>query len=141
MISICPTAVLESAAQDRPLPTDARERLVVPAPARDMVLAEMRTMLEALSGILDGLSRGDRDAASAAARSAGMAVAVDMDPAVRDLLPVAFVELGTATHRQFDAVAAEIDQGAQTDAILRDLADLTVKCVACHASYRMDEAR
>ena len=114
---------------------------MVPAPARDMVLAEMRTMLNALSGILDGLSRDDAAAASAAARSAGMAVAVDMDPAVRQLLPAAFVELGTATHRQFDAVAAAIDQGSPIDHVMRDLADLTAKCVACHGSYRIDEAR
>lgn len=140
-IAICPIAALDSGAQDRPLAVDRRERLTVPAPARDMVLAEMRTMLSALSGVLDGLSRDEGDAASAAARSAGVAVAVDMDPAVRQLLPEAFVELGTSTHRQFDAVAAEIDRGARTEVVIGELADLTAKCGACHASYRIDEAR
>ena len=119
---------------------DARERIVLPAPARNVVLAEMRVMLESISGIVAALSEGDMAAAAQAARASGMVAAVDVDPAVRELLPAAFFELGMATHQGFDALADQLEQPVDEQTALAELGTLMRKCVACHATYRADEA-
>lgn len=127
--------------EPRPPSADARQRLTLPAPRRDAVLAEMRNMLASLSGVVQGLATGDAVAAEKAARVSGMAAAVDMDPELRTLLPQAFLQLGMQTHRGFDNLADRIKAGATTQDALTSLASLTANCVVCHASYRLDEAR
>jgi DNA-binding transcriptional regulator/RsmH inhibitor MraZ len=119
---------------------DARERIVLPAAARNLVLAEMRQMMESNSGVLAALSECDMAAAAQAARASGMAAAVDVDRAVRVLLPASFVQLGMETHLGFDALAERLEQPVDQQTALTELATLTQKCVACHATYRADEA-
>jgi hypothetical protein len=117
---------------------DDRERIVLPVPARNMVLAEMRMMLESVAGVVAALSEGDTAATAQAARASGMVMAVD--PHLRDLLPAAFVDLGMATHRGFDALADQLEQGADQGTALAKLGTLMQNCNACHATYRADEA-
>ena len=119
---------------------DDRERIVLPAPARNMVLVEMRLMLESVAGVVAALSEGERAAAAQAARASGMVMAVDVDPHLRELLPAAFVELGMATHQGFDALADQIEQGADEQTALAELGALMQNCIACHDTYRADEA-
>ena len=117
---------------------DDRERIMLPAPARNRVLAEMRMMLESVAGVVAALSEGDTAAAAQAARASGMVMAVD--PHLVELLPAAFVELGMATHRGFDALADQLEQGADQETLLPELGALMQNCNACHATYRVDEA-
>ena len=121
--------------------TDARQPVVLPAPAREKVLAEMREMLGALHGVLRALSVGDRAAAEAAARGAGMGVASEVKPEVRAQLPPPFLQLGMQTHRGFDVLADQLRGGATGEEALKSIAALTANCVACHAMYRLGEAR
>ena len=118
--------------------TDARQRVVLAAPARDKILAEMRDMLSALHGVFRALSAGDATAAEKAARSVGMAVAADVQPEIRAQLPPAFLQLGMQTHRAFDALADQLSAGASGEEALKSIAALTGNCVACHASYRLE---
>jgi hypothetical protein len=134
------SAPAQVSAQQPGAAVDTRERIVLPAPARNMVLAEMRVMLESVSGVVAALSEGDMAAAAQAARASGMAAAVDVDPAVRALLPAAFVELGMATHQGFDALADQLGQPVDQRTAFAGLAGLMQNCVACHATYRADEA-
>jgi hypothetical protein len=122
-------------------PTDARQRVVLAPPARDKVLGEMRDMLGALHGVFRALSAGDPAAAEKAARGAGMGVAVDVKPEVRAQLPPPFLQLGMQTHRAFDALADQLRGGASGEEALKSIAALTGNCVACHATYRLDDAR
>jgi hypothetical protein len=123
------------------VPPDTRERLVVPPPARTKILYEMRGMLEALEGVLAALARGDRAAAAGAARAAGVAHAVDAQPQMQRLLPASFVEAGLEAHRAFDALALVLAGPGDDRAALGEVAALAGRCVACHAIYRLDEAR
>ena len=123
-----------------PVP-DTRQRLVVTAPARDGILAEMRGMLAAVDTVLRALASDDRAAAERAARSVGMAAAVDVEPEVKRQLPPGFLMLGMQTHRAFDGLADLLKAGAPTGETLRRLSAVTANCVACHAAYRLDEAR
>lgn len=117
---------------------DRRQPVVVPEAARQTVLSEMRQMLEALNGVLAASAPFDRAAVREAALSGGTRIAVDMDPAMAERLPDAFVQLGGSTHRDFDALAEAVGAGASRDTVLSRLAALTAKCVSCHASYRLE---
>lgn len=122
-------------------PADRRQRVVLPAAPRDTVLAEMRVMLESLNGVLHGLATGDLAAAEKAARASGLATAADVEPEIKRALPPPFLRLGMQTHRGFDRLAEQLRTGASRDAVVASLADVTSRCVACHAAYRLDEAR
>jgi cytochrome c556 len=113
----------------------------LPPQARDKVLAEMRHMLESVHGILRGVAANDLAAVETAARAAGTAMAVEMDPAMMQQLLPAFRELGLQTHRAFDDLADRIRGGGTREDAIRSLAAVTGNCVACHALYRLDEGR
>jgi mono/diheme cytochrome c family protein len=120
-------------------PGDARQRLRLPPPARDKVLAEMRHMLESVNAVLHAVVASDLVAAEKAARASGTAMAVEMDPEVmRRLLPP-FRQLGLQAHRAFDDLADRIKNGGTRDDAIRGLALVTGNCVACHAMYQLDE--
>lgn len=117
---------------------DRRQAIRLPAQAREAVLGEMRQMLEALAGVLRHAVDTDRAAMAEAARSGGMRIAVDTDPALERRLPRDFARLGASTHQDFDALAEAVEAGADRDTLFARLAGLTSKCVACHASYRIE---
>lgn len=122
-------------------PPDARQRVVLPAAGRDKVLHEMRAMLQAVNGVLHAVVTGDLAAAEKAARAAGMVTAADVDPQVMGSLPPPFRQLGMQTHKGFDELADRLRGGGTRDDAIRDLSAITGRCVACHAIYRLDEAR
>jgi hypothetical protein len=113
---------------------DTRRQLSLAPAQRDAVLAEMRTMLGSVSGVLHGLSANDHQAIDKAASASGMAMAVD--PGLEQKLPREFLELGMGTHRKFDQLADLAARRAPADQLVRSLADVTTNCVACHAMYR-----
>ncbi len=118
---------------------DTRERVRLIPAERDKILAEMRTMLESLSWIMQGLVAGDLAMAQRAARASG--AALTLDPNLEKKLPPPFLQLVQRTHKRFDGLADAIKTGATRDAVLRRLAAITASCVSCHATYRLDESR
>ncbi|MBZ0169023.1 hypothetical protein MELA_00893 [Candidatus Methylomirabilis lanthanidiphila] len=129
------------AAEPHELSVDTRQRLVLAPAQRYMMLAEMRQMLGSVNGILQGLATGDLPVAEKAARATGMTGSVDVNPHIKARLPQQFLEWAMRTHRGFDMLADRIHAGSSQTDIIRELATLTGNCVACHAIYRLDEAR
>src|SRR2546425_989458 len=119
--------------------TDSRERIRLAPAERDAVLAEMRTMLQSLSGIVHGLAAGDLLMAEQAARASGIKATVE--PRLEKKLPAHFLQLGRRVHTRFDQLADAIKTGATKDDVLKRLAALTGYCVACHSAYRLEEMR
>lgn len=117
--------------------TDNRKAVLLSPQESDLILGEMRTMLSATSGVLNALGEGDMKKASAAARSAGMAMAVDTTPVLMAKLPLEFKSLGMSVHGDFDLLAADIDTGLTPQQVAQRLGVTTTKCVACHAAYRL----
>ena len=117
--------------------TDNRTAVLLSSQESDLILGEMRTMLSATSGVLIALGEGDMKKASAAARSAGMAMAVDTTPVLMAKLPLEFKNLGMSVHGDFDLLAADIDTGLTPQQVAQRLGVTTTKCVACHAAYRL----
>lgn len=116
---------------------ETRETIVLPEKVRQTLLLEMRQMLEALDGVLAAAVEMDRSRMAEAALSGGTRIAVDTDPSVAERLPEEFIRLGSGTHRDFDALAKEIREGASRDTVLARMSRITANCVSCHASYRV----
>ena len=119
--------------------TDTRERIRLAPAEREAVLAEMRTMLRSLSGIVHGVVAGDLAMVEEAARASGMKAAVG--PRLEKKLPPHFLQLGLRVHTRFDQLADAIKTGATKDDVLKRLAAVTGYCVTCHAAYRLEETR
>jgi hypothetical protein len=119
--------------------TDTRERVRVTPAERDAILVEMRTMLQSLSGIMQGLIAGDVDMGQKSARASGMVTA--LDSSLGKNLPPDFRQLSMRTHKRFDGLAEAIKTGVARDAVLKQLAAVTASCVTCHDTYRLDETR
>ncbi|MCR9138247.1 MAG: hypothetical protein NXI27_19770 [Alphaproteobacteria bacterium] len=120
---------------------DGRAIIVLAPSERDFVLAEMRGFLETLEtleAMTIGLADRDMPKVATSARSRGLENEGDAPASIVAKLPWAFKSLAMDTHRAFDTLAAQAEQGADRQAILSGLGGLMNKCTTCHAGYRFD---
>jgi cytochrome c556 len=115
---------------------DDRAPISVDAATRFAVLQEMRTMLNAVQGVVGGAARGDTTAMRTWATSAGIAAASEAGENVAAQLGPTFVMLGMRTHASFDSLAADVAQGKSHDAVLKRLSTVMGNCIACHNQFR-----
>lgn len=117
--------------------TDNRTAIVLQTAERESVLREMRSLLSATQGILEGVNQGDISMVSKSARSVGMAAAVDANPSLMAKLPLSFKKLGMSVHRSMDDLADAADLGASTSELLKKLSGTLSVCVACHSAWQL----
>lgn len=117
--------------------TDQRTAIHLAPAERDLVLSEMRQMLQSVHNLVTGLSAGDAKIMEQAARASGMGMAADVNPIIMAKLPLEFKQQGMSVHRDFDALADTIARGADQATVLRDFTGITARCVGCHTSYRL----
>jgi len=120
--------------------TDRRMQIVLAPAERDLVLDEMRMLLKAVHGVIMGLAGQDQGADRAqieqAARSAGMGMAADVNPALMAKLPLPFKQMGMSIHTDMDALADAIVNNETPQQILQRLSSMTARCTTCHDLYR-----
>jgi cytochrome c556 len=119
--------------------SDNRQAVLLSPAEKNMVLGEMRTILKAVDGVINALPDKNLATASAAARSAGMSMAVDASPGLIAKLPIQFKALGMSLHKDFDDLASGIEKGIPERQIIQHLGKITNKCIACHSAYRFSE--
>lgn len=117
--------------------TDGRAAIVLQPGERDLVLSEMRGLLSAVQGILEGANQEDRNRIVQSSRSAGMASAADVNPLLMAKLPLAFKTLGMSVHRDMDEIAHAAEGGKPASELLKMTSNTLAKCVACHASWQI----
>lgn len=117
---------------------DGRTTVLLASDERNLVLTEMRGMLETVQIVVDGLKSGDMKQVAQAARASGVAAAADVNPTLMAKLPLEFKQLGLSVHKRFDKIAAAADSGASREELLASLSTQLSACVACHAGYRLD---
>ena len=124
---------------------DGRIQIVLAPTERDVILGEMRMLLKAVHGVVTGLAGqgqdADRTQMEQAARSAGMGMAEDVNPALMAKLPLPFKQLGMSIHHDMDALADAIVNKEPPQQILQRLSSMTARCTACHDMYRFSEER
>lgn len=116
---------------------DARQRVELTRTQREKVLAEMRQFLESVNSIMQGIASDDLDLIERSARTGGTTLSMETDPALRSRLPESFVAMGLGTHQAFDNLAIAASEGKTSEHALNRLAEITGRCVGCHASYKM----
>ena len=120
--------------------TDGRMAIVLAPAERDLILGEMRMLLKAVHGVVTGLAGQDQEAGrrqmEQAARSAGMDMAEDVNPALMAKLPLPFKQLGMSIHKDMDALADAVVQKETSQQILQRLSNMTARCTTCHDMYR-----
>jgi hypothetical protein len=121
----------------KPAPADTRTVIALDAPARAALFSEMRLLLENVRLIVEAVAKNDLKAAARAARASGMEAASEAAEEMEKSLPKSFAMLGMSMHKEFDAMAAEAEKGADAKRILSSLGETMKKCAACHASYQV----
>jgi len=119
---------------------DGRTAVVLQAAERDLILSEMRGLLVATQGILEGANNGDMQRISKAARAAGMSGAADVNPVLMAKLPLELKTLGMSVHHDMDDIANAAESGKPAAEILQMASNVLSKCVACHATWQIKSA-
>ncbi|MEP6935626.1 MAG: hypothetical protein ABI988_17085 [Nitrospirota bacterium] len=125
--------------------TDGRMQIGLAPAERDLILGEMRMLLKAVHGVVTGLAGQDQEAdrtqMEQAARSAGMGMAADVNPALLAKLPLPFKQMGMSIHKDMDALADAIVNKETPQQILQRLSNMTARCTTCHDLYRFAAER
>ena len=119
---------------------DGRTAVVLHAAERDLVLSEMRGLLVATQGILEGANNEDMQRISKAARAAGMSGAADVNPVLMAKLPLELKKLGMSVHQDMDDIANAAESSHPSAEILQMASNVLTKCVACHATWQIKSA-
>lgn len=117
--------------------TDGRTAVMLQVGERDLILSEMRGLLSATQGILEGVNQGDMQRVIKASSAAGMIVAADASPALMAKLPIELKTLGMSVHRDMDAIAKAAENKASAPEIFKMLSNTLTKCVACHSAWQL----
>lgn len=121
---------------------DPRERVELPPPMREHMLANMRDHLVALETITRLLAEGRfGEAADTAEERLGMGAmqshgAGHMAP----FMPEGMRAVGTAMHRaasRFAIAARDAEVGGNLAGAFAGLSEVMQQCVACHSAYRV----
>lgn len=117
---------------------DGRSAINLTTGERDLVLAEMRTFLDSVQQITQGVASNDFAAAAGAARLVGRAAQQGMPGTLVAKLPIEFKKLGFDTHAQFSQLALDAEQLGDTEHTLDQLATVLHNCVACHEAFKFE---
>jgi cytochrome c556 len=117
-------------------PADARINLNLTPEERAVFLADMRSMLASIQGVMQGIGESDRERIAAAARQSGNRMARATPASIRAKTPQAFRDIGGPTHMLFEELAVRA-QTDDMDSLTRDTANLMNQCMACHATFRV----
>ena len=117
--------------------TDGRTAIMLHVSERDLILSEMRSLLSATQGILEGLNQGDMKRVIEASSAAGMVVAADAGPILMTKLPIELKKLGMSVHQDMDEIAKAAENNVPAPEILKMLSNTLTKCVACHATWQL----
>ena len=134
LLGLCVSA---TAVADSDGPLDARVNLQLTEAEVVEFLAEMRSMLASIQGIVMGIGTEDRELIARSARQSGNRMARNTPASVREKLPQSFKALGGPTHMMFEelAVRAETDD---MEALAEFTGELMKQCLSCHSQFRVN---
>ena len=117
---------------------DGRLAIQLTVNERDLVLSEMRTFLESVQQITQGVADNDFESVAKAARVVGRAAQQGMPGTLVGKLPLEFKKMGFDTHSQFTQLALDAEQLGDSTQTMEQLGTLLQNCVACHATYKFE---
>ena len=123
-------------------PADARQLVAFPPPLRARFLGNMRGHLASLTRIEAALADGQFDTvADLAEQQLGMtSMARHGAGTLGKYMPAGMKRIGSGMHHAASRLALTAQNASvtsDTNAVLTALTDVTSRCVACHAAYRL----
>lgn len=119
---------------------DGRKAIVLAPAERGLILAEMRAFLTGLQGMTTALTQEDMKTVAQTARSLGRAATHEVPPALMAKLPLEFKQLGFSVHGDFDQIALDAESLGDPKHTLSQMGTVMQKCVACHATFQLQNA-
>lgn len=116
---------------------DDRAVIMLHPEERELVLSEMRGLLAATQGILEGANQNDMPRVIEAARAAGMVGTADVNMTLMAKLPLEFKAMGMEIHHDMDSIAKAAEEGRSSAELLKMTSGTLSKCVACHAVWQI----
>jgi len=116
---------------------DQRIALLLEPDEKELVLLEMRTFLESVQKITNGLVKDDMQTIADGALLGGVKAKNEVPGSLMAKLPLSFKKLGFDTHSKFDQIAADAKEKGDKEHTLYQLEALLQNCVACHAGHKI----
>jgi len=119
------------------LPNDTRTTVKYAPDLRELVMSEMRDYVVVMADIQQGIADNDPQKIYEAASRQGQASIDDTPARLLKLSPLACKKMGFRGHHLFQAIAdsARVNYNPQTT--IKQMAELSNNCVACHATYKV----
>ena len=117
-----------------------KQQVVTLTPAqRETQVRDMQDMLRAMQAVMGAADAMDTPKIRGAAQAAGIASAPSQDALSE--LPKEYRAKLMETHAAFDAMGDAIRGFTARDSVLAHLADISQRCVSCHAAYKFGPAQ
>ena len=116
---------------------DHRTLIAADANAKEHVLLEMRQLLEAVQGIMDGALKKDMKAVASTANAVGLKAMRATPENVASQLPKEFKMMGRSVHEAMDNIARDAEDLGDSQHTLEQLNTTLTTCVACHSTFKL----
>ena len=116
---------------------DGRKGIPLNKPNKDFVLDEMRSFLESVQQINEGIIKNDKSLVIKAGEKSGGSVIDHAPQGMMAKLPMDFKALGFATHAVFDEIAESARNNFEPAQTREQMAKLLGNCVSCHKQFRI----
>lgn len=120
------------------LQQDNRTAITISLENKEFVLKEMRTFLESVQQINEGITENNPNKIILAGQKSGGAAVHHAPQGLLRKLPVGFKKLGFSTHDLFDEIAEDAQNNFNQNQTQRKLNKLLNNCVSCHATYKFE---
>ncbi len=97
----------------------------------------MREFLSNVQKINEGIIEKDPQKIINASTNAGSCVKDKVPKGLIKSLPIAFKQMGFATHDAFDDLAESVCKDFNPEKTQKQLNDILKRCVACHSAYQI----
>jgi len=119
-------------------PTDNRTIVKYAPDLRALVMNEMRDYLVVMSEIQQGIAENNPEKIYTAAEREGQAAIDDTPIRLLKLSPLACKTMGFQGHHLFQAIADSAKTNYNPQTTIRQMAQLTNNCIACHNTYKVE---
>ncbi len=116
---------------------DQRIAIMLSEDNKAIVLKEMREFLETVQHINEGILDNNPNLIIQSAGGSGSCVKDEVPKSLIKSLPIAFKQMGFATHDAFDELANSVRVKFNPQKTQRQLNDILKRCVACHSAYQI----
>lgn len=120
------------------LAEDNRTTITISVENKEIVLSEMRSFLESVKLINEGIVEDNPEKIILAGKKSGGSAVHHAPKGLLRKLPIGFKSLGFSTHDMFDKIAEDAKERFDKRQAQQQLNTLLNNCVSCHAAYKLE---